>query len=81
MKAILVLDMPSGCINCKLYDYPSSRCFVNGKFQNDISEDYKPDWCPLKPAPEKRNTIDDFWEMCANIVRNACIDEILGENE
>ena len=81
MKAILVMDMPSGCINCKLYDYPSSRCFVNGKFQNDISEDYKPDWCPLKPAPEKRNTIDDFWEMCANIVRNACIDEILGEKE
>ena len=81
MKAILVMDMPSGCINCKLYDYPPSRCFVNGKFQNDISEDYKPDWCPLKPAPEKRNTIDDFWEMCANIVRNACIDEILGEKE
>ena len=81
MKAILVMDMPSGCINCKLYDYPSSRCFVNGKFQNNISEDYKPDWCPLKPAPEKRNTIDDFWEMCADIVRNACIDEILGDKE
>ena len=32
-------------------------------------------------APEKRQTLDNFWEMCANIVRNACIDEILGDKE
>ena len=84
MKAILVMDMPSGCINCKLYDYPPSRCFVNGKFQNDISEDYKPIWCPLKPIPSKKPTIgkeSDNDILCMNAGYNACIDEILGDKE
>ena len=83
MKAILVKDMPSGCINCKLYDYPSSRCFVNGKFQNDISEDYKPDWCPLKPMPYNlKNQIGDTeWQDGFVDGFNSCIDEILGGKE
>lgn len=83
VKAILVMDMPSGCINCKLYDYPPSRCFVNGKFQNNISEDYKPDWCPLKPAPEKKdeNKIYTMTQLYRAQGYNACIDEILGDKE
>jgi len=77
-KAILVMNMPSGCINCKLYDYPPSRCFVNGRFQNDISEDYKPEWCPLQKLPEKQE------DLPTNIYRdgwNACIDTILKGGE
>lgn len=89
-KCILVLDeMPSSCIKCPLYNYVPSRCFVLGKFQNDISEDYKPDWCPLKPITEKVETfnceelcdVDDWYDSGYHNGYNACIDEILGDKE
>lgn len=85
MKAILIMDMPSSCRGCHIMftedaftNYcPCNRDDVTAYIRNDT----KPDWCPLRPAPEKRQTTDDFWEMCADIVRNACIDEILGDKE
>ena len=86
MKAILVMDMPSSCDMCELASLVGKgevMCAIDRmetRKYEDACKD-KPDWCPLKPAPEKRNTIDDFWEMCADIVRNACIDEILGDKE
>lgn len=49
--------------------------------QIHLEKETKPDWCPLKPVPEKRQTTDDFWQGCVNIVRNHCIDEILGDKE
>ena len=76
MKAILVMDMPENCFKCKLQDWANCR-IVKGCHTGDT----RPDWCPLKPAPEKRQTTNDFWEMCANIIRNTCIDEILGDKE
>lgn len=93
MKAILVMDMPSSCIDCRFcreIDEGVNACCEIMDEPNDnelcrtIDVSYpqeKPDWCPLRPAPEKRQTLDNFWEMCANIVRNACIDEILGDKE
>ena len=51
-KAVLVMDMPSGCIKCPLYDYVPTRCFATDKFQNNTSEDFKPNWCPLRELPE-----------------------------
>ena len=89
MKAILVLEMPSSCDVCPFVrmignnfictpkENSKEFCSVYYQVKNEI----RPDWCPLKPAPEKRHTLDNFWEMCANIVRNACIDEILGDKE
>ena len=58
-KAILVIDMPSCCNECKIrfddeysnwcpYDNPEP----NGVFQY-VENGTKPDWCPLKPMPEK----------------------------
>ena len=96
VKAILVIEMPSSCCKCdfqamNVRDNPicilcTESCVEQFKSKDEykrINTDLrtKPDWCPLRPAPEKRNTIDDFWEMCADIVRNACIDEILGDKE
>lgn len=86
-KAILIMDVPSGCIKCPLYDYVPSRCFVTDKFQNDISEDFKPEWCPLKPMPEKKDICGTYngeyyakggMMPSAKIGYNTCIDEILG---
>lgn len=81
-KAVLVMDMPSSCDKCPLFGshYSDITCRANGRSINyPYPKEARQDWCPLKPAPEKKHTTDNFWEMCANIVRNACIDEIIGE--
>lgn len=84
MKAILVLEMPECCTDCPCAgnNYGYNECEPKGKrlVLEDIYEK-RPSWCPLRPVPEKRQTTDDFWQGCVNIVRNACIDEILGDKE
>ena len=81
------MDMPSGCVNCPLYDYEPSICFIKDKFQNDISKDFKPTWCPLKPMPHKkeREVVEENYNggYSHGIVHgyNACIDELLSEKE
>ena len=60
MKAILVVDMPTRCLECELvWDEMNNdivRC-SNGR-RLDENEDYiykqKPSWCPLKPMPSKK---------------------------
>lgn len=86
-KAVLVMDMPSGCIKCPLYDYVTSSCFLTNKFPNNISDDFKPDWCPLKPMPEKKvlsGDVADIQKMGKELIDigyNACIDELLKREE
>ena len=82
-KAILVMDMPSACKDCPLrVSIDESICV---KTLKDITDkeyfEQRPDWCPLRPAPEKRHSNDNLMELLADIVRNACIDEILGDKE
>ena len=80
-KAVLVIDMPSGCIKCPMYDYVPSLCFLTDKFQNNIGDDFKPDWCPLKPMPEKANHPDWCDGGRYDKGYNACIDELLADKE
>ena len=81
MKAILVLDdMPENCFKCKFQDWANCRivksCHIG---------DTRPDWCPLKPMPERKGLLkelpmhdtDTHYEQGYN----ACIDEILGDKE
>lgn len=56
-KAILIIDMPTNCGECEMCVNQYSlgywcHAFKGGfiGFNNTIP---KPDWCPLKPAPEK----------------------------
>lgn len=82
-KAILVMDMPDICWKC------SACAFLN--YTNEywccakdrlVDPNSKPDWCPLKPVPEKYGPFDcmhdDYGERFSNGY-NACVDEILGE--
>lgn len=79
------MDMPSSCRNCHIMftedaftNYcPCDRDDVTAYIRNDT----KPDWCPLKPMPEKKEAPDNILGMFMNIGRNACIDEILGDKE
>ena len=86
MKAILVIDMPDACYECPCYrqtqegfeDCKATYIPLSPTEVNDI-----PEWCPLKPMPEKR-TIDECeqvyiqrqLEKVYNDGWNACVDEL-----
>lgn len=85
-KSILVMETPNRCIECPChfaYDNGTVWCGKEDKelLADDI-ETFKPDWCPLQDAPEKKGGIrgnlpeydtDNHYE----IGWNACIDQIL----
>lgn len=63
-KGIIVVDMPTGCYRCSCSITKNWQCSMNGEHYCGITDrkvsDYwkhepslKPDWCPLKPIPEK----------------------------
>ena len=78
-KSVLVLDTPKNCNSCVLCCgrlYPFCKMNV---FRDIEDSDTVPDWCPLKPLPEKitRVAVTDHW----NSIKagwNTCIDEITG---
>lgn len=90
MKAFLVMDMPSKCAECPcIYFnkyYKTYECRANMNYWKNVDFEYekgrKPDWCPLKPMPNKKST---EYNPCRNSYMaegyNACIDEILGGSE
>lgn len=82
-KAVLVMDMPESCADCKLR---INGCCLPRSWKNDICGVYydaknssKPDWCPLRPMPEKRecNGLLDF-DDSVSYGFNLCIDAICG---
>lgn len=97
MKAILVIDMPTECIEC-----PFCRVFADDKLTethctwmattNKDGINTRAEWCPLKPLPQKKEVKGDYYkqrEIATDINElidfdkgyNACLDEILGEKQ
>lgn len=82
-KAILVIDMPESCSKCPLFgDFYSDMCckgMNNRGINYPYPEDFRQDWCPLKPAPEEQEIWhdDDDWVMGYN----NCVREIMGRGE
>jgi hypothetical protein len=81
-KSVLVIDTPKKCDSCMYVGTFNSFCKINCRDIEDLST--KPDWCPLKPLPEKFDNekdrkLGDF-EPLFKIGWNACIDEITGGN-
>lgn len=79
-KAILVMDMPKNCAECRFSTIgcqDNDICYLNNK---EIYLDKKPNWCPLKTIPEKKDT-DQF--ISSRIFEaagyNECIDDILSK--
>ena len=94
-KSVLVIDAPENCYDCPFgteycgsFNY-NGNCELAECLENImtlITEEHygcksksKPDWCPLKPLPEKMTGVSqtDHW----NSIKagwNGCIDEIMG---
>ena len=82
-KGILVMDQPDCCYECPCYvpscdidfDFDEDVC---GATQNVTYGNASPDWCPIKPAPQKikyKSRQDISKEQFA-VGWNACVDEI-----
>lgn len=87
-KALLVVNMPEkGCISCVIgrnYSIPLETCIycpITGKNAIDEETEKIPDWCPLKPIPDRRKGTDYldaiFNHPAFDYGWNACIDKIL----
>lgn len=95
-KAVLVMDMPENCLECPLCYKADKLSLGDFKYQilyrcrmepDDIEEVYlediihkKPDWCPLKPMPEKIHNDNGYDEYSDGYDAgwNSCIDAIGG---
>ena len=78
-KVILVIDDPMRCLNCPIarYMHMGGRVCGVGNKSIDVDAEVRPDWCPLKPAPEEQLVWndDDDWV----IGYNNCVHEIMGD--
>lgn len=86
-KAILVIDMPSCCNECKIRvdDEYSNWCPYDNPEPNGVwkyvDNGTKPDWCPLKPVPKKLDVDDSIYYQWGDHEDgwNHCIDCIVDE--
>ena len=93
-KSIVVVNTPKTCVDCifcQEYGIGSKKyayCYVtNGDSENDMKpidciygyRQSKPDWCPLKPLPEKMTGVasTDHWKSIKE-GQNGCINKITG---
>lgn len=83
-KSVLVMDTPdNGCMDCKVCVNTLTKtfCRITGK---RVSGNHErggfPEWCPLKPMPEKveYKTLMSLSEMGEVRGWNDCIDAITG---
>ena len=82
-KAILIIDMPNSCAECRLFGshYSDMTCRANGRSINyPYPKEKKQEWCPLREAPKKIVYTEGLSQSKLSEVKgyNACIDEILG---
>lgn len=83
-KGILVIDIPKTCDVCPISKYTSpsgiGRICPFAKW-NFLEPHLKPDWCPIKPLPEKiqHKSRQGLLQEQVALGWNLCIDDILGE--
>lgn len=81
-KSVLVMDTPENCGKCKFISGFWCRAMNGRRVPNN---DVIPNWCPLKPLPERKEYIVpiDNVESQKDIIAvgwNACIDKITGKS-
>lgn len=80
-KAVLVMNMPECCANCPCSFFERDNPILNlicGVTQEDAYNVGKPDWCPLRELPEKKERrIGEHGERMFRAGFNACLNEIM----
>ena len=74
-KSILVIDTPNNCAECKLMYLQG----IGESICNAVDWERRPSWCPLRPLPKRIPTNEYGYMTPYGSVWNACIDEIVGE--
>lgn len=81
-KAILVIDMPTECVECPLCS--DGQCDALGIYMENVFNQ-KHERCPLRPLPKKLDAEDSnepwFTEYRLCDGWNACLEEITEETE
>ena len=85
-KSVLVIDTPENCRSCYLQGFMLNLQYCRGKLKDIKDTSVKPDWCPLKPLPEKKSTTAPVsnYEVQKNLFAagwNSYIDKITGEGK
>lgn len=96
-KSVLILDTPETCVDCQFccefHEGTKACCSITDDDTDkslmkeiDCEDGYcqgKPNWCPLKPLPKKKE--EEYWRSKLSLawIRgwNDCIDVIAGENK
>ena len=92
-KAILVIDMPTSCKEeeCPLCVEAYSAIPYCWATKEDV-ENERPDWCPLRPMPMKRDTLINWYAIGGDNIPtrepsqydmgwNDCVDFLESEDE
>ena len=83
-KAVIVIDMPKNCDECRFNYDMGNRCDAldEGAEHNtrDMYLEVRPCWCPLRPLPEKweRQPYNSQSRVDWKIGYNDCLDDIQG---
>ena len=80
-KAVLVMDISECCADCPCSFFERDNPILNlicGVTQEDAYNVGKPDWCPLRELPEKKERrIGEHGERMFRAGFNACLNEIM----
>ena len=95
-KSVFVIDTPETCCDCRfcyeLNEGIEAFCYATNSDTNktlikeiDCKDGYcngKPDWCPLRPLPEKIEVgdVDNIHNFNRAVGWNTCLDEVTGES-
>ena len=81
-KSLLLIDTPESCVKCPLKSQMYDNqyiCSGNHRRMAIPGIKNKPDWCPLRDLPEKKElSYEDFAYDIRAATWNSCIDAITG---
>ena len=95
-KSVLVIDTPENCYDCpfgtaycgeleyvgqcEFADSLNYDVILKTEEHYDYESKSRPEWCTLKPLPEKNTTENDMTDYQSGMVdgRNQCVDAITG---
>lgn len=78
-KGFIVMNVPDKCEKCPIEkrqgeDIAHWCPIVYARYVDHIRDEGRPDWCPIRPMPEKKELLGDS-SFCSGW--NACINKLL----